>query len=59
LVKLRKLPRAATPRHVAESFAQLRDGDFRMNRIVIIDGWVLARSEAELCELLAAAQVAG
>jgi hypothetical protein len=55
LAQLRKSPQAPSPRQVAESFAQLRAQDFRMNHIVIIDGWVLARTEVELCELLVAA----
>jgi hypothetical protein len=59
LVELRRSPNAPTSKHVAEVFAQLRSRDFRLNRVVIIDGWVLARAEAELCELLSAQQVAG
>ncbi len=32
--------------------ASLRERDFAQNRIVAIDGWVLAQSEADLCALL-------
>lgn len=32
--------------------ASLRERDFAQHRIVSIDGWILARSEAEICALL-------
>jgi hypothetical protein len=54
LVELRKSPQALTEQQVAECFAQRRTSDFSLNHIVIADGWVLSRAEAELCELLAA-----
>ena len=34
-------------------FAAQRRADFRDGRIVTVDGWVMARSEAALCALLA------
>lgn len=54
LAELERTPHASTAQSVAQRYAELRSNDFRANRIVIIDGWVLARAEAELCELLAA-----
>jgi hypothetical protein len=41
-----------TPASFRLYFSNLRRQDFASNRIVVIDGWVLARSEAELCALL-------
>ena len=35
-----------------ERFAELRSRDFARARIVRVDGWVLARCEAEVCALL-------
>jgi hypothetical protein len=35
-----------------ERLASLRERDFAQRRIVAIDGWILARSEAEICALL-------
>jgi len=52
LARLRASPRPDSSRAVAEIFARQRREDFRAHRVLIIDGWVLSRAEAELCELL-------
>jgi hypothetical protein len=52
LSQLRASGSAFTSSVVAEQFSRIRAGDFKHGRIVILDGWVLARAEAELCELL-------
>jgi len=36
-----------------EGFSEQRRADFRDGRIVTVDGWVMARSEAALCALIA------
>ncbi len=40
-----------SPEALRQDLARLRDRDFRVQDIVFIDGWVLARSEARLCAL--------
>ena len=53
LAQLNGMPRDLTAQQIAESLLRQRASDFRANHIVIVDGWVFARAEAELCELLA------
>jgi hypothetical protein len=38
-------------RELKAIIARERESDFQNNRIVIIDGWLLARTEAEVCAL--------
>ena len=52
LSQLRASERSLTATSVAQHFSRIRAADFKHGRIVILDGWVLARAEAELCELL-------
>lgn len=52
LHQLRASHGALTIAAVAERFSRIRTADFKHGRVVILDGWVLARAEAELCELL-------
>jgi hypothetical protein len=53
LASLRASASANTPQGIAELFARQRADDFANHQVVLIDGWMFARAEAELCELIA------
>lgn len=55
LEELRASPRTLTAAEVARCFVRRRADDFAHDHLVVANGWVLARAEAELCELLAQA----
>ena len=40
-----------TSRELKKMLARQRELDFRNNRTVLIDGWILARTEVEVCAL--------
>lgn len=53
LIALAGLGNAADNQTRLQRFAAQRRADFRDGRIVTVDGWVMARSEAALCALIA------
>jgi hypothetical protein len=52
LAALRTAPAPLTTQSVVELIRERRAKDFRANQVVVLDGWLFSRTEAELCELL-------
>jgi len=44
---------ASPPGQAAEMLRHAIDADFRRGDVAVVDGWVLAKSEARLCALVA------